>query len=213
MMLDGATQASRRERSSGLKRIAPQSGTSFKLRRGEVLRIHDPCGEQVADLYAFKDGDLTCSLSSGRTIDYAGRIYLSTGDVLYANDSRPMFRVLADTVGRHDFLLAPCSQEMFEILYGCEGHHPSCFENLCNAFKPHGVRPEQISTTFNVFMNVEVGASGAVRVKSPTSRPGDYIELRAEMNLLCALTACSAEQSNNGSFKPIDYEILTLPCN
>jgi uncharacterized protein YcgI (DUF1989 family) len=124
-----------------------------------------------------------------------------------------MFRVLADTMGRHDFLLTPCSQEMFEILYGCEGHHPSCFENLCNAFQPHGVRPEQISTTFNVFMNVEVGASGAVRVKSPASRPGDYIELRAEMNLLCALTACSAEQSNNGSFKPIDYEILTRPCN
>jgi uncharacterized protein YcgI (DUF1989 family) len=213
MMLEGATQSSRRERSSGLKRIPPQKATSFKLRRGEILRVYDPCGEQVADLFAFKDGDLACSLSSGRTIDYAGKIYFSTGDLLYANDSRPMLRVLADTAGRHDFLLTPCSQEMFEILYRCQGHHPSCFENLCNAFEPHGVRPEQISTTFNIFMNVDVDPSGAVRVKCPTSRPGDYIELRAEMNLVCALTACSAEQSNNGSFKPIDYEIVTLPCN
>ena len=62
-------------------------------------------------------------------------------------------------------------------------------------------------------MNVEVDALGNIAVKPPLSRAGDYIELRAEMNLLCGLTACSAEQSNNGTFKPIDYEILVHPCN
>lgn len=197
----------------GISRIAPQSGASFKIRRGEALRVFDPCGEQVADLFAFNDGDLACSLSSGRTIDYASKIYLSTGDVLYSNDSRPMFTIVADTVGRHDFLLTPCSQEMFEILHKCQGHHPSCFENLRNAFAPHGARPEQISTTFNIFMNVRVDADGRVSVEPPTSKPGDFIELRAEMDMVCALTACSAEQSNNGTFKPIDYEVVTRPCN
>lgn len=189
-------------------RVAPQSGTSFKLRAGDVLRVYDPLGEQVADLFAFREGDLACSLSSGRSIDYAGKIYLSFGDILYANDSRAMFTILADTVGRHDFLLTPCSQEMFEKLYHCRGHHPSCFENLCLAFAPHGIRPEQISTTFNIFMNVAVDADGTVRVLPPTSRPGDFIELRAEMDLVCGLTACSAEQSNNGAFKPIDFCIV-----
>jgi uncharacterized protein YcgI (DUF1989 family) len=193
---------------SAVSRIAPQSGTSFKLRQGDLLRVYDPLGEQVADLFAFKDGDPACSLSSGRSIDYASKIYLSTGDVLYANDSREMFTIVADTVGRHDFLLTPCSQEMFEKLYHCQGHHPSCLENLCRAFEPHGIRPQQISTTFNIFMNVAVDADGAVRVLPPTSRPGDYIELRAEMDLVCGLTACSAEQSNNGAFKPIDYRIV-----
>ncbi len=191
-----------------LARIAPQSGTSFKLRAGDLLRVYDPLGEQVADLFAFKDGDPACSLSSGRSIDYAGKIYLSTGAVLYANDSRAMFTIVADTVGRHDFLLTPCSQEMFEKLYHWQGHHPSCFENLCCAFEPHGIRPQQISTTFNIFMNVAVDADGAVRVLPPTSRPGDCIELRAEMDLVCGLTACSAEQSNNGAFKPIDYSVV-----
>ena len=100
-----------------LARIAPQSGTSFKLRTGDLLRVYDPLGEQVADLFAFRDSDSACSLSSGRSIDYDGKIYLSTGDVLYANDSRPMFTIVADMVGRHDFLLTPCSQEMFEKLY------------------------------------------------------------------------------------------------
>lgn len=189
-------------------RIPPQSGAAFKLQSGDTLRISDPFGEQVADLFAFRDGDLTCSLSSGRSIDYGAKIYFSTGDVLYSNDSRRMFTIGTDTVGRHDFLLTPCSQEMFEILYRHSGHHPSCFENLYTAFGRFGIRPEQIGTTFNVFMNVDVSPSGAVRVDAPKSKPGDYIELRAEMDMICALTSCSAEKSNNGTFKPIDYEVI-----
>ena len=200
------------ESNQGVVRIAPQSGAAFKLRRGEVLRVCDPCGEQVADLFAFKDGDSACSLSSGRSIDYASKIFLTTGDVLYANDSQPMFTIVADTVGRHDFLLTPCSQEMFELLYRHEGHHPSCFENLSTSLARYGIKPEQISTTFNIFMNVTVDTSGVVRVEAPKSKAGDAIELRAEMDLVCALTACSAEQSNNGSFKPIDYQIVGRCC-
>lgn len=193
-------------------RIAPQSGRAFRLKRGDILRVIDPCGEQVSDLFAFRDGDSACSLSSGRSIDYAGKVYLSTGDVLYANDSRRMFTILADTVGRHDFLLTPCSQEMFELLYRHQGHHPSCFENLHLAFAPYGIRPEQISTTFNIFMKVDIDRQGAVSVAAPLSKPGDFIELRADMDMVCALTSCSAEKSNNGTFKPIDVEIVTRPC-
>src|SRR6195952_3113467 len=189
-------------------RIAPQTGQGFRMKRGDVLRVVDPQGEQVSDLFAFADGDAACSLSSGRSIDYAGKIFLSTGDVLWSNNSRPMFTILADDVGRHDFLLTPCSQEMFEILYKHRGHHPSCFENLCHAFEPFGIRPEQISTTFNIFRRVDVAADGTVAVKPPLSKAGDCIELRAEMDMVCALTACSAEGSNNGPFKPIDFVII-----
>jgi uncharacterized protein YcgI (DUF1989 family) len=192
-----------------MTRIPPQSGRGFRLRKGDVLRVTDPHGEQVSDLFAFAADDAECSLSSGRSIDYAGKIYLSTGDLLYANDSRVMFTILADSVGRHDFLLTPCSQRMFEILYHHHGHHPSCFENLATSFAPFGIDASRISTTFNIFMNVGVDAQGKVSVDPPRSKPGDYIELRAEMDMICALTSCSAEQSNNGSFKPIDFEILS----
>ena len=57
-------------------------------------------------------------------------------------------------------------------------------------------------------MNVTVDAGGKVTVGVPASRAGDHIDLRAEMDLVCGLTACSAEGSNNGTFKPIDYVIL-----
>lgn len=191
-----------------LTRIAPQSGCSFKIRRGQVLRVMDPLGEQVSDLFAFDEDDHDCQLSSGRSLDYASRIYLTTSDILYANNSKPMFTIIRDTVGQHDFLLTPCSQEMFTLLYKHKGYHRSCFENLLNSLKEHGISGPQISTTFNIFMNVKVDPQGKISVGVPLSKSGDYIELRAEMDMLCGLTACSAEGSNNGRFKPIDFSIL-----
>ena len=189
-------------------RIPPQHGSGFTLRRGQVLRVIDPEGEQVADLFAITAEEPRGWLSSGRSIDYAGKIFLTTGDVLYSDDSRPMFTIAEDTAGRHDFLLTPCSQEMFEILYGYQGHHPSCWENLQLAFRPFGIDGRRIGTTFNIFMNVAVDSAGAVSVGVPSSEAGDHIDLGAEMDMVVALTACSAEKSNNGTFKPIDYVVL-----
>lgn len=191
-----------------LNRIPPQCGTAFSIGKGQVLRVIDPLGQQVSDLFAFAAEDHSSWLSSGRSLDYAGKIYLSTDDILYSNDSKPMFTVLADTVGRHDFLLTPCSQRMFEILYKHRGHHPSCFENLCTHLRPYGIGPQQIATTFNIFMNVTVDPQGNITVGVPASRAGDHIDLRAEMDMLCGLTACSAEGSNNGTFKPIEFAVL-----
>jgi uncharacterized protein len=191
-----------------LKRIPPQSGAGFSLRKGQRLRVVDPLGEQVADLFCFAAGDPHCHLSSGRSLDYAGKLYLTSGDRLYANDSQVMFTLLEDSVGRHDFTLTPCSQRMFEILYGCTTHHPSCFENLCRGLAPFGIEPHQITTSFNIFMNVWFDADGRMTVDVPRSRAGDHLELRAEMDLWCALTACSAEGSNNGTLKPIDFAIF-----
>lgn len=188
------------------QRIAPQTGTAFRLERGTILRVIDVEGEQVADLVAFSpDGEEW--LSSGRTIDYNGTICLTTGHSLYSNRSSEMFTILRDTVGRHDFLFAPCSPEMFMKLYGFEPGHPSCFRNLADNLASFGIAQDRIPTTFNIFMNVEVLPSGEVNVLPPRSRAGDVIELRAEMDLVVALTACSAELSNNWRFKPIDYEI------
>lgn len=196
------------EAATHFTRIAPQTGRAFKIKRGQILRVTDPQGEQVSDLFAFDEHDYGCWLSSGRSLDYASRIYLTTGDILYANNSKHMFTIIADTCGLHDFLLTPCSQEMFEILYKHKGHHPSCFENLYTSLAPFGIKPHQITTTFNIFMNVKINSTGGITVEVPTSKAGDYIDLRAEMDMVCGLTACSAEGSNNGTFKPIDYTVL-----
>lgn len=188
--------------------LKPQTGTAFELRAGQQLRVIDPEGEQVADFIAFNAADKSEWLSSGRSIDYANRIYLTKGDILYSNRSRPMLTIMEDDVGRHDFLLTPCSQETFEIIYKNNAPHPSCFANLARHLAPFGIEPDALPTTFNIFMNVEVEADGTLKILPPRSKAGESILLRADMDLIVGLTACSAEMSNNYRFKPIAYEII-----
>ena len=189
--------------------IAPRSGVAFALRAGQGLKVIDPRGEQVADLLAYSREDTREVISSGRTLDYASKLYLTTGDSLYSNRSRIMLRIVEDTVGRHDFLLTPCSADTFRIIYGDEHPHRGCFGNLAAALAPHGIEPDQIPIAFNVFMNVPVNPqTGALTVEPPLSRAGDHILVVAEMDLIIGLTACSAPQSNNNTFKPIHYEIV-----
>jgi uncharacterized protein YcgI (DUF1989 family) len=188
--------------------IPPRSGAAFTLDRGQRLTVIDPQGEQVADLVAFRRDDLDEVISSGRTIDYASRIFLTTGDPIYSNRSNVLLRIVEDTVGRHDFLLTPCSADTFRIIYGDEHPHRGCFGNLAAALAPYGILPDRIPVAFNVFMHVTVdGQSGEIAVRPPLSRASDRVSFVAETDLVIGLTACSALQSNNFSFKPIHYEI------
>jgi uncharacterized protein YcgI (DUF1989 family) len=191
----------------GRQRIEPQRGCAFVMSRGDTLRVIDPSGEQVADFVAFARADAGEWLSSGRTFDYNNTIYLTAGHVLYSNRSTAMLTITADTVGRHDFLYTPCSQETFDILYKVTGHHPSCLENLATNLRPFGIGIDQIPTTFNIFMNVEVGPDGTLNILPPRSKAGDHLDLRAETDLIVGLTACSAEMSNNYRLKPIEFEL------
>lgn len=189
--------------------IPPRSGTSFILKTGQRLKIVDLQGEQVSDLICYNEHDTDEYVSSGRTIDYAETIFLTTGHPFYSNRSNVMFEMVEDTVGRHDFLLTPCSADTFRIIYGHTSPHCGCFGNLCNALKPYGIKPDDIPISFNVFMHVTVdGDTGKVDVLPPKSKAGDYIIIEAKMDLIVGLTACSAEMSNNYAFKPIGYSVL-----
>lgn len=201
-MVEGIDEA------GAVREISPRSGAAFTLARGDRLTVIDPRGEQVADLVAFNRQDPDEVISSGRTLDYASRIYLTTGDPLYSNRSNVLLRIVEDTVGRHDFLLTPCSADTFRIIYGDANPHRGCFGNLAAALAPYGIAPDAIPVAFNCFMNVPInGATGALTVEPPLSRAGDRIVFTAEADLIIGLTACSALQSNNGSFKPIHYRV------
>ena len=191
-----------------VREIEPRSGVAFPLRQGQRLRVIDPQGVQVSDLLAFAAADVREAISNGRTFDYEETIALTTGNRLWSNRSNPMLAIVEDTVGRHDFLLTPCSEATFRHFYPDQPAHRGCFGNLAEALEPYGVEPDMIPCAFNLFMNVVVGPDGRVSVEPPTSRAGDFIVLRAEMDLIVGLTACSAYASNGGSFKPIHYEIL-----
>ena len=188
--------------------IPPQSGVAFLLKKNQRLTVTDIEGEQVSDFICYNLHDKLEYLSSGRTIDYAETIYLTKGHKFYSNRSNVMFTMIEDTVGKHDFLLTPCSAEMFRIIYGHTEPHQGCFGNLREALKEYGILPDDIPTCFNIFMNVPVdGITGRVSVLPPLSRAGDYVILQANMDLIVGMTSCSAGLSNNFNFKPIGYKI------
>ncbi len=189
--------------------IAPRSGVAFILKKDQYLKVIDIQGEQVSDLICYNYHDRREYLSSGRTIDYNETVYLTKGHSFYSNRSNVMFDMVEDTVGRHDFLLTPCSAEMFRITYGHSDPHRGCYGNLAEALSAFEVSGDQIPTCFNIFMNVIIdGSTGKISVAAPRSKPGDFIILRAALDLVVGMTACSAGLSNNFSFKPIGYEIL-----
>ena len=194
---------------SGVRQtIPPRSGTAFTLAAGQTLTVIDPLGGQVADLLAVSREDVREMISSGRSLDYAETIYLTTGHQLYSNRSRVMLEIIEDTVGRHDFLLTPCSEATFRLCYDNEPPHQGCHGNLHQALAPYGVGEDDIPVAFNCFMNVPVdGATGTFKVLPPLSKSGDHIRFKARMDLIIGLTACSAPASNGGSFKPIEYAI------
>ena len=187
--------------------IPPRSGTSFTLAAGQILKVIDPLGMQVSDFVAFAAADVREALSNGRTFDYEETLRLTAGNRLWSNRSNVMLTIVEDTVGSHDFLLTPCSEATFRHFYPDQPVHRGCFGNLAEALAPHGIEPDAIPCAFNLFMNVPIAPDGSLRVDPPVSNAGDFIRLRAEMDLIVGLTACSAYASNGGSFKPIHFEI------
>lgn len=188
--------------------IKPRTGTGFELRKGQRLKVTDIQGEQVSDFFCFLKDDQEDYLSSGRTLDYLSKLFLGEGDTLFSSKSRKMAKIIEDKVGRHDFLLTPCSKDTFSIIYGDKHPHHGCEGNLLMAFHEMGIMHKALPTTFNLFMNVVIDTQGKLTVAPPTSKAGDYIMIEALEDLCVGLTACSALQSNNGSFKPIGYEVL-----
>lgn len=196
-----------------IERIEPKTGVAFEMRKGAFLTVTDPEGEQVSDMVAFNADDRREYISSGRSIDYASTLFLTTGHLIYSNRSAPMLEISADEVGRHDFTLTPCSKDTFRILYDDATPHRGCEGNLAEALLPYGISVDDIPIAFNIFMNVDIDAqSGDIKVLPPLSKPGQRVVFQAKMDLIIGLTACAAGQSNNFRYKPIDYDVSeTIP--
>jgi uncharacterized protein len=190
--------------------VAPMSGLAWRVRAGNLLRIVDVEGGQSGDVFAVAADDLEDGLSNGRTFDYVGTVRLSTGSMLYSRRSRLLLRIVEDEVGTHDFLYAPCSQEMFEIQYGVTGPHPNCLENLTSALARFGVPPATVTIAFNVFMNVVVRPDGRLDIQPPISTAGQGLTFVAERDVLVAVTACPAATCNGGDgARPLRVGIAT----
>ncbi|SDX48849.1 DUF1989 domain-containing protein [Aequorivita viscosa] len=192
-----------------MKVIEPKSGASLILKKGEILKVTDIEGVQVSDMLLYNLNNHNEKISSGKTFDYEETILLTKGNFLWSNHSNKMVEIIEDTNGRNDFLLAPCDRKTMKHFYNISEYHPSCYENLHKGLEKFGISKETIPSAFNIFMNVTFNQNGKISVDPPTSKAGDYICFKAQMDLIVALTACSALDSNGGSCKSIGYEVVS----
>jgi uncharacterized protein YcgI (DUF1989 family) len=188
--------------------LAPGACVARTLQRGQTLRITDLEGQQVADLIAFTLPDLTDRLWPSTSIRLNGTVYFTVGHTLYSERSRPLLRITEDSCGHHDMLAGSCNAEIDKIRYGVDQHR-GCVENFVEAIAPWGLRRADVPMSFNVFMNCPVAPDGGWSIVQPASRAGDYITLRAQTDILVAISNCPQDLNdcNAGELKPLGISI------
>lgn len=186
--------------------LPPRGRIAREIAQGQVVRIVDLEGKQVGDLVAFSKADLEEKFWISNTIRLNGTVYVTTGHVLYSELSNPMFTIVADTCGRHDLLAGSCNAEIDKVRYGVNAHY-GCVENFVAALAPYGVARHDIPMSLNLFMNCPVDASGVWTIATPVSKAGDYVDLRAEMDCVVALSNCPQDLNpcNGGELKPLQF--------
>ena len=188
--------------------IPPKGVAAFVVKREQVLRVTDIEGQQVGDLALLNEHDLADKFSPSYTREHTFTFEpetmllesklsgFTTGNELISTVRHVMATITADTptpAGVHDLTMRSCARWVYEqaAAEGLGVPQDGCFDLLSRALAPYGVEPGNLPDAFNLFMNVAYDpATERLGIHEPVSKPGDYVELRAEMDLLCALSAC-----------------------
>lgn len=179
--------------------IPGKTGKGFTIEAGRILHIECHEGPQVADFILFNRENPAEHFSQSRTRGVHG-CHPTTGYQLWSHPlyRRPMMTVIADTVDPtprpsgavpHDLLFNMCDETLHFLRTG-EHDLPNCRTNLTEAVAEFGLGPEAPHDPFNIFMVTGINTEHRTFYDPTVAAKGDYVELYAEMDLICALSAC-----------------------
>ncbi|MGE0240817.1 MAG: DUF1989 domain-containing protein [Parvibaculaceae bacterium] len=190
--------------------IAPQSGHAIRARRGDVIRIIDPKGQQVADLWAFvTDAPKLDWLSTSQTRNATERLFPRVGESFFSARAEPLLTLIEDaSPGPHDMLYPACDRALYDNV-GLPDH-PNCQDNLIAALARENIEIDFVPDPVDLFQNSLPQSNGRIDVLSSINPPGAYVKLRAERDLLLVVTACSVDfhPTNGGMCTEIEVEIM-----
>jgi uncharacterized protein len=181
--------------------IAARAGWSRVLSRGQVLRLVDLEGRQAVDFLCYNAADYEDRYAAADTMKINGNIFIGKGAVLYSVNCNPMFTVLEDSCGFHDTIGGCCSSALNRKRYARPGD-PNCRQNFLDQLVRYGMGPRDMVANVNFFMYVPVGAHGAMDMGPGRSKPGDYVELRAEMDVLAIISNCPQVNNPVNDYRP-----------
>jgi urea carboxylase-associated protein 1 len=190
-------------------RIIPARGDwSEIVRAGQVLRIVDLEGRQAVDFLCYSAADPSERYNAADTMKFAKTIFITTGHGLYSGLGRRLFSIVADTCGRHDTIGGCCSSESNRFRYGVEGE-ANCRDNFLKALGRFGLSRKDIVANVNWFMNVPVEADGSMAIVDGLSKPGDYVDLRAEIDALAVISNCPQIYNPCNGGRPTPIRLVT----
>ena len=160
------------------------------LRRGQMLRIIDLEGRQAVDFLCYNAADPDERYNAADTMKYAKTIFLTRGHGIYSNLGRRLFTIVEDTCGRHDTIGGCCSAESNEFRYGVK-NTPSCRANFLRALAGFGLGAERHRGQPQLLHECAGGPRRHHGDRGRASpKPGDYVDLRAETDILTAISNC-----------------------
>jgi urea carboxylase-associated protein 1 len=178
-----------------------------KLAKGTHLRIIDLGGQQAVDFLCFDLPDTDIRYNAANSLKLNETIYVGEGFQLYSDTAEILMTVTRDTVGRHDTIGGACSHEVNELRYGIKDTC-SCRDNFLSAMKKLRMRPSDVHANINFFMNVPVLASGRTAIREGRSRPWDFVELRAEKDVLVVMSNCPQLYNPCSGWNPTPIRII-----
>lgn len=186
---------------------------SAVLKAGQAIRIVDLESRQAVDALFYNVHDTTERYSAQDTLIAQAasgrRFYLETGSVLLSNEGRPMLTITADTCGFHDTCAGACSCESNTVRFGHETRFMhSCRENFITELGKYGMSKRDLVSNVNFFMNVPIRPNGELTVDDGVSKPGGYVELRAEMDVLVFISNCPQVNNPCNGFTPTPIQII-----
>ena len=189
--------------------IPPKGETSFILKTGQVFRTIDIEGQQVADVMLYNLHDPEDRYWVANTIKLNNQVYLTKGHVFYSERANKMATIVADTCGTHDTLCGSCSSEIDFVRYKIKWH-PNCTDNFTRGLARFGLTRRDMVMSFNVFMNAPVQKDGTFAIAEPRSKVGDYIDIRADTDLIVCLSNCPQDLNPCNAFRPTALHIVAF---
>ena len=186
-------------------------GWMHEIKQGQTLRIVDLEGNQAADTLFFSACDPGDRYSAQDTIREQGGIYLTTGTRLISSEGRVMLTITADTCGRHDTLGGACAAESNQVRYSLDkrGMHNCRDTFLLQLAKwGGGFTKRDIAHNINFFMNVPITPDGGLSFEDGVSAGGKYVELRAEMDVICLISNCPQLNNPCNAYNPTPVRLL-----
>lgn len=177
--------------------------TGFELAKGQSLRMEDVEGQQALDVIFYNAHNKQEKFWAAHTAKLNGTIYITKGHVLYSDLANPMATITEDTVGVNDVICGSCSYALDVLRYGEDRASQGCMDNFEAAIKPYGLGRQDIPMCLNVFLDYPVGDGGRVAMdREAPSKAGDYFDVRADMDLIVAISNCPQENNPCTGFKP-----------